>query len=129
MMQYLKIPNIGGGGMYLGLPEQFGRKKKEMLQYIQNKIKQKISGWKTRFLTTDGKETLIKVVAYAMPMPVYSMYCFQRPKELYGEIDSAVSRFWWGSNIRQPKTLLSLLEKDGNVKTRWWNWFPRSSSF
>lgn len=25
IMRFLKIPNIGGGGKYLGMPKQFGR--------------------------------------------------------------------------------------------------------
>lgn len=95
IMRTLQIPNTGGGGKYLGLPEQFGRKKKDMLQYIQERVQQKIDGWQTRFLSTAGKEMLIKAVAYAMP--VYSMNCFQLPMELCSEIDSMIARFWWGS--------------------------------
>lgn len=74
IMHTLKIPNRGGGRKYFGLPEQFGRKKKLMLQYISEKVRSKINGWQTRFLSTAGKETLIKSVAYAMP--IYAMNCF-----------------------------------------------------
>jgi len=101
IMQILQIPNIGGGGKYLGLPEQFGRKKKEMLQYVKDKVQEKINGWQTKFLSNAGKETLIKAVAYAMP--VYSMNCFQFPKELCSEIDSMIARFWWGSTATKNK--------------------------
>jgi len=99
--QTLNIPNTGGGGKYLGLPEQFGRKKKEMLQYIQEKVKHKISGWQNRFLSAAGKETLIKAVAYAMP--IYSMNCFQLPKEICSEINSMIAQFWWGSTPDKRK--------------------------
>lgn len=44
-MKILKIPKMGGGEKYLGLPEQFGRKKKDMLQYIKEIVQSKISGW------------------------------------------------------------------------------------
>ena len=101
IMNTLNIPNIGGRGKYLGLPEQFGRKKKEMLQYIQERVQQKIEGWQTRFLSEAGKETLIKVVAYAMP--VYSMNCFKIPIELCSEIDKMIARFWWGSTKDKQK--------------------------
>jgi len=62
-----------------------------MLDYIKERIQQKIEGWQTKFLSTAGKETLIKVVAYAMP--VYSMNCFQLPIELCSEIDRMLARF------------------------------------
>lgn len=65
IMHFLQIPNIGGGGKYMGLPEQFRRKKKEILQYIKERVQSKINGWQTRFHTTAGKETLIKGQCYA----------------------------------------------------------------
>ncbi|KAG7599472.1 Reverse transcriptase domain [Arabidopsis suecica] len=101
IMRILQIPNIGGGGKYLGLPEQFAGKKKEMLQYIHDQLKRRIEGWQTKFLSAAGKETLIKAVAYAMP--VYSMNCFQLPMELCSEIDSLIARFWWGSTQEKKK--------------------------
>lgn len=100
-MRTLQISRIGGGGKYLGLPEQFGRRKKEMFQSIHGKIKKKLQGWQTKFLTPAGKETLIKAVAYAMP--VYSMNVFQLPKELCSDIDSMIARFWWGSTPEKRK--------------------------
>ena len=101
IMQTLKIPNNGGGGKYLGLPEQLSGKKKEMLQYIYDKVKKKIDGWQTKFLSTAGKETLIKAVAYAMP--VYFMNCFQLPMVFCFDIDSMIARFWWGSTGEKRK--------------------------
>lgn len=101
IMRTLQIPNIGGSGKYLGLPEQFGKRKKEMFQYIQARVQQKIDGWQTKFLLAAGKETLIKSISYAMP--VYSMNCFQLPMELCSDIDSMVARFWWGSTKDKRK--------------------------
>lgn len=42
--------------------------------HIYDNVQKKMDGWQTKFLSTAGKETLIKAVAYAMP--VYSMNCF-----------------------------------------------------
>lgn len=100
-MECLKITKVGGGGKYLGLPEQFGRRKKEMLEYIRDKVQGKISGWQNRFLSTSGKEILIKVVTYAMP--IYSMNCFQLPIGLCSEIDRMLARFWWGTTPTNRK--------------------------
>lgn len=99
IMRTLQITKTGGGGKYMGLPEQFGRRKKEMFQYIKDNVLKKIDGWQTKFLTPAGKETLIKVVAYALP--VYSMNCFQLPMELCSELDSMLARFWWGSTTEK----------------------------
>jgi len=48
IMKTLKIPNNCGGGKYLGLPEQFGGRKKEMLQYIHDQVRKRIKGWQRR---------------------------------------------------------------------------------
>lgn len=101
IMRTLQIPNIGGGGKYLGLPEQFGKRKKEMFHYIQARVQRKIDGWQKKFLSAAGKETLIKSISYAMP--IYSMNCFQLPMELCSDIDSMVARFWWGSTKDKRK--------------------------
>lgn len=89
----LGIPNQGGGGKYLGLPEQFGRKKKEMFEYIIDRVKQRTSNWSAKFLSPAGKEIMIKSVALAMP--VYAMSCFKLPQSIISEIDSLLMNFWW----------------------------------
>lgn len=94
------ITNIGGGGKYLGLPEQFGRNK-ELFNFVKNNVLRKTQGWQTRFLTMAGKEVLIKSIAYVVP--VFSMNCFQLPVELCNEIDSIISSFWWGSTGEKRK--------------------------
>lgn len=101
VMATLQINKMGWGGKYLGLPEQFGRKKKEMFQYIKEAVQQKINGWQTKFLTSAGKETLIKAVAYAMP--VYSINVFQLPIELCSELNSMIVRYWWGTTPEKRK--------------------------
>lgn len=52
----LGISNQGGGGKYLGLPEQFGRKKKEMFDYIIERVKQRTSSWSSKFLSPAGRK-------------------------------------------------------------------------
>ena len=93
LKQILEIPNQGGGGKYLGLPEQFGRKKKEMFEYIIDRVKKRTSTWSARFLSPAGKEIMLKSVALAMP--VYAMSCFKLPKGIVSEIESLLMNFWW----------------------------------
>ena len=70
-----------------------------------------IKGWQTRYLSDAGKETLIKAVAYAMP--IYSMNCFKVPIELCSETDSIIARFWWGST--KEKNGLDGMEQVGHT--------------
>lgn len=77
MRNLLGIHNEGGHGKYLGLPEQFGRKKSDMFRYIIDKVKAAAQGWNKKFLSHGGKEILLKAVALAMP--IYSMNVFRLP--------------------------------------------------
>lgn len=103
----LGIHNDGGGGKYLGIPEQFGNKKTENLEYITETVKAKTQGWYHRFLSAGGKETLIKAIATAMP--VYPMNVFKIPKMVCEDINTALAQFWWGKG-------------DGTKGMHWFNW-------
>lgn len=87
----LDITQEGEIGKYLGLPEHFRRKKRDMFALIVDKIKQKASSWSSRFLSTAGKLVLLKSVLAAMP--TYKMSCFKLPMSLCKHIQSALTRF------------------------------------
>jgi len=91
----LQIHNDGGCNKYLGLPEQFGRKKIELFQYIVEKVREKTKGWRNRFLFHGGKEVLLKAIALAMP--VYSMNCYKLPKNICEEIERTIAQYWWST--------------------------------
>lgn len=95
----LGISNHGGGGKYLGLPEQFGRKKKEMFDYIIERVKRRTSTWSAKFLSPAGKEIMLKSVALAMP--IYAMSCFKLPKGVTSEIETLLMNFWWEKGSKQ----------------------------
>jgi hypothetical protein len=97
----LGIQKEGGLGKYLGLPELFGRKKKDLFTLIVDRIRQKACSWSSRFLSSAGKLIMLKSVLAAMP--TYTMSCFKLPCSLYKRIQSALTRFWWDSSMDKKK--------------------------
>ncbi|XP_019086489.1 PREDICTED: uncharacterized protein LOC109126954 [Camelina sativa] len=99
LKKIINIPNHGGGGKYLGLPEQFGRKKKEMFTFIIDRVRKQTSHWTSRRLSPAGKEVMLKSVAVSMP--VYAMSCFKLPRGVISDIESLLMNFWWDRNSNQ----------------------------
>lgn len=103
----LRIEKEGGVGKYLGLPEHFGRKKKDLFTSIVDRIKQKADSWSNRFLSHAGKLVMLKSIL--SPIPSFAMTCFKLPASLIKRIQSAVTRFLWDKN-------------DGTRKIAWVTW-------
>lgn len=94
-IRQLHIRNEGGTGKYLGILENFGRKKRDIFAELVDKIRQRSHSWSSRFLSPARKETLLNSVLSAMPS--YSMSCFKLPTSLCKQIQSILCRFWWDS--------------------------------
>ncbi|KAJ1383973.1 Ribonuclease H-like superfamily [Sesbania bispinosa] len=78
---------------YLGLPADWARSKTRTLNWILERVKYKVQGWKESLLYFAGKEVLIKSVIQAIP--TYAMAVFKFPKGLCSKLNSLVARFWW----------------------------------
>lgn len=89
----LGIRKEGGVGKYLGLPEHFGRRKKDLFTSLVDRIRQTALSLSTRFLSKAGKLTMLKSVLTATP--TYTMSCFLLPVSLCKRIQSVLTRFWW----------------------------------
>jgi hypothetical protein len=76
--QQIDIKTGTSHSRYLGLPMVFGRSKKDVFSFVQERVWKKVKGWKEKFLSRAGKETLIKAVAQAIPN--YIMSCYKVPK-------------------------------------------------
>ncbi|XP_057441354.1 uncharacterized protein LOC130733241 [Lotus japonicus] len=80
-------------GVYLGMPAVWGRSKTNSLQWIKEKVLNKIQGWKSSLLNQAGRETLIKAVVQALPS--YAMSILKFPKNFCSQICSKIASFWW----------------------------------
>ena len=58
-------------------------------------------GWKAKFISKVGRETLIKTVAQAIP--TYSMGIFKILKALCDIINSTLAKYWWGQTKNEKK--------------------------
>jgi hypothetical protein len=86
---------------YLGMPTQIGHSKQAAFNFIMDKIKNKLKGWKERYLSFAGRGTLISDVIQALPP--YTMSCFLLPKSLCDRIEQTICKFWWGSTKNHQK--------------------------
>jgi hypothetical protein len=86
---------------YLGLPTHIGHSKRAAFNFIMDRIRKKLKGWKERRLSFAGRGILISAVIQALP--TYLMSCFQLPKGICEQIEQAMCRFWWGGTDRHHK--------------------------
>lgn len=71
------------------------------MEWILERIKGKVEGWKEPYLNHAGKEVLIKVVIQTMPSYAMAMILF--PKSLCKTPNSMVARFWWRSRGKEKE--------------------------
>uniref|UniRef100_J3KZ08 non-specific serine/threonine protein kinase n=1 Tax=Oryza brachyantha TaxID=4533 RepID=J3KZ08_ORYBR len=94
---------------YLGLPLTIRKIRKVHLQYLIDRIKSRLAGWKQKLLSTGGQITLVLSVLSSMPtyamtvlkissMPTYAMTVLKIPKQITQEIDKARRKFPWAGN-------------------------------
>ena len=80
-------------GRYLWFPSLIGKSKKAIFGFLKDRLWKRLHGWKNRFLSKEGKEISIKLVAQAIPS--YCMSTFLLPKTLCDELQKMMNLFWW----------------------------------
>ena len=86
---------------YLGLPIASGKSKVNTFKELQEKITKRVMGWKEKFISKAGREILIKTVAQVIP--TYSMGLFKIHKSICDNINSILSKYWWGQTKEERK--------------------------
>ena len=88
---------------YLGLPMVGGKSKVNTFtfKYLQERITKRVMGWKEKIISKEGRDTLIKTVAQAIP--TYSMGIFKISKALCDTINSTLAKYWWGQTKDEKK--------------------------
>lgn len=79
---------------YLGLPILIGRSKYNTFHWIKERVWNKMSNWKHKFLSQVGREVLIRAILQALL--VYTMSVFLLSKTLSNDLGSMLAKFWWG---------------------------------
>ena len=100
-MEFLGVNEVREYEKYLGFPAVVGRNKKESLNYIRERVWNKLQGWKEKLLSQAGKEVLLKAVVQAIP--IFAMSCFKLPMGLIQDIEKLIRKFWWGQRGDQRK--------------------------
>jgi hypothetical protein len=78
--QILNILTESLNDKYLGLPAMVGIDKSECFRHLVDRVIARISGWKEKLLSLEGKEVLIKAIAQAIQ--VFAMTVFKIPKNI-----------------------------------------------
>ena len=77
---------------YLGLPMHTRKLSNKDWRVIENRIENKLSGWKVKMLSVGGRLVLINSVLSSLPMFMLSF--FEIPKGVLEKIDCFRSRFY-----------------------------------
>ncbi|CAJ2646720.1 unnamed protein product [Trifolium pratense] len=80
--------------LYLGL--QIGGDPRRLVFWepVLSRIKNRLSGWKSRFLSFGGRLVLLKSVLTSLP--VYALSFFKAPSGIISSIESLFIKFFWG---------------------------------
>ena len=93
---------------YLGLPMHTRKLSNKDWRSIENRIENKLSGWKGKMLSLGGCLVLINSVLSGLPM--FMMSFFELPKGVLEKIDCFRSRFYWQSDHHKRKYRLAKWE-------------------
>ena len=80
--------------MYLGMEVGGNPRKKQLWEPVMNKISNRLSSWKGRFLSLAGRICLLKLVF--TPVPLFYLSFSKAPESVCKNIISMQRKFLWG---------------------------------
>ena len=89
----LAIKKIHPNVKYLGSPLFSSSSRIKDFKFLQEKLKSRLLGWRSKALSWAGRVTLIKPVALTLPSYTFSSSIV--PVAVCEKMDAAVCRFWW----------------------------------
>ena len=78
---------------YLGIPITLGRIRLVHIQYILDRIRARLAGWKGRLLPIAGRRVLVRSVLSALP--AFALAMLRVPQRFLKNIDKTRRRFLW----------------------------------
>jgi ribonuclease HI len=88
-------------GKYLGVPIIVNGRDKRAFDFIIERVREKLAGWKARTLSLAGRCTLIQAVTTAIP--THLMQCTMLPGKICKELDKLNRNFLWGESSDRRK--------------------------
>lgn len=93
ILGFASTPNIG---KYLGIPIKHPGSSSQDYNFILDRVKNKLEGWKaSSLLSLAGRAVLIQ--ASSSTLPTYVMQCSLLPNRILEGIDRVYRNFMWGS--------------------------------
>ena len=88
-------------GKYLGIPIKHQGASSQDFNFVLDRVKQKLVGWKANLLSMVGRAVLIQ--SSLSMVPAYVMQCAQLPGKVLEGIDRVNRNFLWGSTETSKK--------------------------
>lgn len=111
ILGFKSTPNLG---KYLGFPIKHQGAGNHDLNFVLDKVKQKLAGWKASLLSYAGRAVLIQ--ASTSTIPAYTMQCAAFLEKLLENIDRVSRNFLWGSSNSSKKIIVLVGKKSRSLK-------------
>ncbi|XP_073051702.1 uncharacterized protein [Primulina eburnea] len=95
------IPLTTDLGRYLGVPSIHRRVTNNLFKKVLDRVKSRLEGWQTKYLSFAGRKVLVQSVLNAIPL--YSMHTNLLPIGICSEIEKTIGNFLWGGKIGEHK--------------------------
>ncbi|KAL0004773.1 hypothetical protein SO802_012334 [Lithocarpus litseifolius] len=98
ILGFASTPSLG---KYLGIPIKHPGSSSRDFNFILDRVKTKLAGWKANLLSLAGRVVLIQAISAAIP--AYVKQCTHIPNKILEGIDRVNRNFLWGSSKSSKK--------------------------